>query len=99
MESGSGVVVSPDGLVLTASTLLAPERTITVLFIDGRSFAARVVATDRGTESALLQIQGAASGSFSALTLADSSLVRVGQRAISAGNPLDSIANDRQRWP
>lgn len=97
MESGSGVIVAPGGLVLTASTLLSKDkRAVQIRFADGQTFPAEVVATDRGTESALLQIKGAGSPAFSYLSLADSSTVTVGSRAISAGNPLDSIYADHQ---
>lgn len=97
MESGSGVLVGRDGLVLTANTLLSKDkRPVQIRFADGQTFSAEVVATDRGTESALLQIETAGSPTFSFLPLADSSTVSVGSHAISAGNPLDSICADHQ---
>ena len=97
MESGSGVIVGPDGLVLTANTLLSKDkRPVQIRFADGQTFSAEVVATDRNTESALLQIKTAGPPTFSYLPLADSSTVSVGSHAISAGNPLDSICADHQ---
>jgi S1-C subfamily serine protease len=95
-DSASGFVVSPDGLVLTVSTLTRNRHSVQVRFADGRTFAADVIAKDHETESALLRIQSPESHTFSFLALGDSSAVKIGSHATSAGNPLDSILADHQ---
>lgn len=97
MDSGSGFVVASEGLVVTASTLISQDqRPVQVRFANGLSFSADVVATDQGTESALLRIRVQEPRTFSFLPLGDSSAVKIGSLAVSAGNPLDSIHSDRQ---
>ncbi len=97
MDSGSGVIISPDGLVLTASTLLSRDSaTIKIQLSDGQTYSADVVATDSATESALLHVRLQAGSIIPFLTLANSSLMKVGSPVMTAGNPLDSISADHQ---
>ena len=55
--SGSGVIVSPDGLVLTAAHVtVTPNTAVTVLLADGREVSATSLGVDHSTDAALLQI-------------------------------------------
>ena len=84
--SGSGVVVSPDGLVLTNSHVVQGARGVEVTVPDGRHFSARVLGDDPDTDLALVRIDENAT--LSAAVLGDSKRLRRGQIAIAIGNPL-----------
>jgi S1-C subfamily serine protease len=86
MGSGSGVVVSPDGLVLTNAHVVADARAILLTAADGRRMAARLLGADADTDLALLRSESAEA--LPHAVLGDSGALRVGQVAIAIGNPL-----------
>jgi S1-C subfamily serine protease len=83
--SGSGVIVSPDGLILTNNHVVDGAAEIIVQLADGRSFRARVLGRDPDTDLAVLR--GETSETLPAARLANSKTVRPGQMAIAIGNP------------
>jgi len=83
---GSGVVISPDGLILTNSHVVEGARELRLTDTEGRSMAARLIGEDPDTDLALLRA-GAARNLVSA-TLGDSKKLRRGQLAVAIGNPL-----------
>ena len=83
---GSGVVISPDGLVLTNSHVVDGARELRLTDTEGRSMEARLIGEDPDTDLALLRA-GAARNLPSA-TLGDSKKLRRGQLAVAIGNPL-----------
>jgi S1-C subfamily serine protease len=86
--SGSGVVVSPDGLVLTNAHVVAgaADAALRLTAADGRPMPARVLGADTDTDLALLRAEAPAA--LVAAELGDSGALRVGQLAIAIGNPL-----------
>ncbi|NMJ42625.1 PDZ domain-containing protein [Roseomonas sp. JC162] len=84
--TGSGVVISPDGLVLTNSHVVAGAEAVEATAPDGRRFAARVLGEDRATDLAVLRAE--AHGALAAAELGSSAGLRPGQLAIAIGNPL-----------
>jgi S1-C subfamily serine protease len=84
--SGSGVLFTPDGLILTNSHVVARSGPLEAMLPDGRSMRADVVGADSDTDLAVLRI-GADAGRLPWATLGDSRDVRVGQVAIAIGNP------------
>ena len=82
---GSGVIVPPDGYILTNNHVIEGADELKVTLADDRDFPARVVGTDPKTDVAVLKIE--AEG-LPVLTLADSDRVRVGDIAFAVGNPL-----------
>ncbi len=81
---GSGVIVSPDGLILTTHHVVARASDIQVALNDGRVTQARVVGSDRDTDLAVLKIEG--SELPSARFAADDAL-HVGDVVLAIGNP------------
>src|ERR1017187_7535883 len=81
---GSGVIVSPEGYVLTNNHVVDHATEITVTLRDKREMKAQVVGTDPRTDIAVLKIEGA---NFPYVTLGDSSKVQVGDIALAIGDP------------
>jgi S1-C subfamily serine protease len=84
--TGSGVVVSPDGLILTNNHVIDGAREIAVSLSDGRKFGARALGRDPDTDLAVLR--GETGETLPIARLANSKSVRQGQIAIAIGNPL-----------
>jgi S1-C subfamily serine protease len=81
---GSGVVFTPDGLILTNSHVVEHRRSIAAVLPDGRSTRADLIGKDADTDLAVIRIDGT---SIPWAALGDSRGVRVGQIAIAIGNP------------
>jgi serine protease DegS len=81
---GSGVIVDDSGLILTNNHVINGADRIAVLLYDGRVTAAELIGTDSENDLAVLRIQ---LENISAITLADSDKVRVGDVVLAIGNP------------
>ncbi|HEY2775793.1 MAG TPA: DegQ family serine endoprotease [Candidatus Binatia bacterium] len=81
---GSGVVVSPDGYILTNDHVVDEASDIKITLADKRQFTGKVVGADKATDIAVVKIP--ASGLPTA-TLGDSSKLQVGDYAFAVGNP------------
>ena len=83
---GSGVAISPDGLIVTNHHVVDGARSLEVAFPDGRQDdAPKLIGTDPDTDLALLKAHGAG---LPAARLGDSAALRRGQIAVAIGNPL-----------
>ena len=83
---GSGVLISPDGLVLTNSHVVQAARDLRLATPDGLVLDARVLGDDPDTDLALLRVSDGRRLPFA--PLGDSKRLRRGQLAIAIGNPL-----------
>jgi serine protease Do len=82
---GSGVIVSPDGYILTANHVVSGAEEIMVgLGTELRKYKAKKVGTDPGTDVALLKID---EKNLPAITFADSEKARAGDIVLAVGNP------------
>ena len=82
---GSGVVVTPDGYILTNNHVVEGSRQVEVELTDGRTMKATVVGADAPSDLAVLKVDAK---SLPTLPLGDSDSVRVGDVALAVGNPL-----------
>jgi S1-C subfamily serine protease len=83
---GSGVVLAPEGLILTNSHVMRGAAQAEVVTLDGRTFLARLVGDDPDTDLALIKIQEPVS--LPTARLGDSKALRRGQLVIAIGAPL-----------
>ncbi len=84
--TGSGSIITSDGLVLTNAHVVEGVSQVTVILADGRRVPGDVIAFgDNGLDLAAVQIRG--ERNLPTITLASRGSVRVGQRAFAIGNP------------
>ncbi len=83
---GSGVIVSPEGILLTNNHVIEAARVIDVRLADGREARAEVVGTDPETDLAVLRIR---LDNLPALTLGRIESLRVGDLVLAIGNPFN----------
>jgi serine protease Do len=81
---GSGVVVSPDGYILTNNHVVEGATDVKVQFSDKHEYPAKIVGTDKYTDVAVLKIDKTG---LTTLPLADSSRSQVGDVVLAMGNP------------
>ncbi len=82
---GSGVIVSPDGYIVTNHHVIDGAEDIRVELNDNRSFPAKVIGSDPPSDLAVLKIE---TQGLPVLPLGDSDCVRVGDVVLAVGNPL-----------
>jgi Do/DeqQ family serine protease len=82
---GSGVILSPDGIVVSNYHVVGEATEIRVVLNDRREYAARVLLGDEEADLAVLQVEGAPV--LPALELRDSDTVEVGELVLAIGNP------------
>ena len=81
---GSGVIVSPEGYILTNNHVVEGATDVRVTLSDKRELEARIVGTDPKVDIAVLKIEAT---SLQPITLGDSSKVEVGDTALAIGDP------------
>ncbi|MCS6895579.1 MAG: Do family serine endopeptidase [Bacteroidia bacterium] len=84
--SGSGVIISPDGYIVTCNHVIEKASRIQVVLYDNRTFKASVVGTDPSTDLALLKIDAS---ELPYLEFGDSDQLRVGDWVLAVGNPFN----------
>jgi serine protease Do len=82
---GSGVIVSPDGYIVTNNHVVADAVDVEVILADRRQYKGKVVATDPKTDVAVVKIQAT---KLPTVTWGDSSQLDVGDFVLAIGNPL-----------
>ena len=82
---GSGVVITPDGFMLTSAHVVEGSDRGIASFVDGREADLEIVGTDPLSDLAVVRATGA---DFSPAQLGDAAQLRVGQLVVAMGNPL-----------
>ncbi len=81
---GSGVIVNPDGYIVTNNHVVAEGDEIQVVLGDQRKFEAQLIGTDPKTDLAILKIEAS---DLPFLSWGDSSTLQVGEMVVAVGNP------------
>jgi len=88
--SGSGVILSDNGYLLTNDHVIAGHDTLSVVFMDGETAQATLVGSDAYADIAVLQVQPPLPGVAS---LGNSDVLRPGETVIAIGSPLGDFKN------
>lgn len=83
---GSGVVISPDGYIITNNHVIQGAENVHITFNNRRTLPATIVGTDPSTDIALLRVDAR---NLDYLTFGNSDEVRVGQWVLAVGNPFN----------
>ena len=86
--AGSGVIYTSDGYIITNNHVIEGANTIMVVLTNGEKYNARLIASDLVSDIAVIKID--AQG-LKAVTIGDSSQIKVGQICIAIGNPLGTL--------
>jgi Do/DeqQ family serine protease len=91
MSSGSGVIVSADGYIITNNHVVDGAKEVKVTLNDKRTYNAKVIGTDPTTDLAVVKIKEKELGSrkLTALDYGNSDQVEVGQWVLAVGNPFN----------
>ncbi|MFC9234738.1 S1C family serine protease [Streptomyces decoyicus] len=84
-STGSGVVITGDGEIVTNNHVVAGANTVSVTFSDGSRKTAEVTGTDPGKDLALIKVRGAQG--LTAASLGDSDKISVGDQVVAIGSP------------
>ena len=86
VASGSGVIISKDGYVVTNKHVINEAEEIEVVLNDKRSYTAKLLGNDPNTDLALLKIEGK---DLEYLEFSDSDDIKVGEWVLAVGNPFN----------
>mgnify|MGYP006084884243 CR=1 FL=1 len=84
--SGSGVVISDDGFIVTNNHVVENAETIQVVLNDNREYTAKVIGTDPATDMAVLKIEET---DLSPIVIGNSDEIQVGEWVLAVGNPFN----------
>lgn len=84
-STGSGVIITGDGEIITNNHVVSGASSIKVRLSDGKTYTADIVGTDPDRDLALIKLEGAKD--LKAATLGDSSKVKVGDEVVAIGSP------------
>lgn len=84
--SGSGVIISKDGYIVTNNHVVQDADEVEVIMTDKRSFKAKVIGTDPLTDLAVIKVDA---NNLPAITLGDSDALKLGEWVLAVGYPLD----------
>jgi S1-C subfamily serine protease len=89
-SSGSGVIISPDGYILTNNHVVENQQSLEVVFADGKKTPARLIGADPYADTAVVKVDGPVPA---AAQLGDSSALQPGETVIAIGSALGDFKN------
>ncbi len=84
--SGSGVIISTDGYIVTNNHVVADADELTITLNDNKEYSARIIGNDKASDLALIKIDGK---NLPAITIANSDDIKVGEWVLAVGNPFN----------
>ncbi|MCB0464208.1 MAG: trypsin-like peptidase domain-containing protein [Aequorivita sp.] len=85
--SGSGVIISPDGYIVTNNHVIANASNLEVTLNNNKTYTAKLIGTDPTTDIALIKIDG--DDDFPFIPFGDSNNVKIGEWVLAVGNPFN----------
>lgn len=85
--TGSGVIITPDGYIVTNNHVIADATSLEVTLNNNKTYAAKLIGTDVASDIALLKIE--AEDQLPFLTFADSDNTQIGEWVLAVGNPFN----------
>ena len=85
--TGSGVIITPDGYIVTNNHVIADATTLEVTLNNNKTYTAKLIGTDVSSDIALLKIEAEEQLPF--LTFADSDNTQIGEWVLAVGNPFN----------
>lgn len=85
--TGSGVIISPDGYIITNNHVINGAQNISITLNDNKTYTAELIGTDEKTDIALLKID--ADEDLPYVTFGDSDQAKVGEWVLAVGNPFN----------
>jgi len=88
LGTGSGVIISPDGYIVTNNHVIANASELTVTLNNNKTYEAELIGTDPKTDIALIRIMDSDTD-FPFVPFADSNNVKIGEWVLAVGNPFN----------
>ncbi|WP_040254328.1 trypsin-like peptidase domain-containing protein [Psychroserpens mesophilus] len=85
--TGSGVIISPDGYIITNNHVIAGSESISITLNDNKIYDAELIGTDEKTDIALLKVE--ADNDLPFITFGDSDAAQIGEWVLAVGNPFN----------
>jgi Do/DeqQ family serine protease len=85
--SGSGVIISPDGYIVTNNHVIANASNLEVTLNNNKTYTAKLIGTDPNTDIALIKVDG--DDDFPFIPFGDSNNVKIGEWVLAVGNPFN----------
>ncbi|MCB0454295.1 MAG: trypsin-like peptidase domain-containing protein [Aequorivita sp.] len=85
--SGSGVIISPDGYIVTNNHVIANASNLEVTLNNNKTYTAKLIGTDPNTDIALIKIDG--DDDFPFIPFGDSNNIKIGEWVLAVGNPFN----------
>ena len=85
--TGSGVIISPDGYIITNNHVIAGSESISITLNDNKIYNAELIGTDEKTDIALLKVESENELPF--ITFGDSDAAQIGEWVLAVGNPFN----------
>lgn len=85
--SGSGVIISPDGYIVTNNHVIANASSLEVTLNNNKTYTAKLIGADPNTDIALIKIDG--ESEFPFIPFGDSNNLKIGEWVLAVGNPFN----------